>query len=44
MNLFNFLKISTEVMGDVTYAQFESRESVLDALVDNKVPIGLQFF
>ena len=31
---------STEVMGDVTYAVFDSKEQVLDALVDNKVPIG----
>lgn len=32
---------STEVMGDVTFARFDSRESVYDALVDNKVPIGI---
>jgi len=32
---------STEVMGDVTYALFESRQGVVDALVENKVPIGI---
>jgi acyl-coenzyme A synthetase/AMP-(fatty) acid ligase len=31
---------STEVMGDVTYAVFKSRQEVVDALVENKVPIG----
>lgn len=31
---------STEVMGDVTYSAFESREHALAAMVDNKVPIG----
>lgn len=31
---------STEVMGDVTYATFTSRQDVMDAVIDNKVPIG----
>lgn len=31
---------STEVMGDVTYVAFKSREDVLAALIDDKIPIG----
>lgn len=31
---------STEVMGDVTYSAFESRDQALTAMVENKVPIG----
>ena len=34
---------STEVMGDVTYAEFESRTEVKDSLLDNKVPIGMSY-
>lgn len=33
---------STEVMGDVTYASFESENQVLEAIVDSKVPIGMK--
>ena len=32
---------STEVMGDVTFAAFDSENQVKDSLVDNKVPIGM---
>lgn len=32
---------STEVMGDVTFATFKSRDDVLNALLDDKVPIGI---
>lgn len=32
---------STEVMGDVTYAAFASREEVLHVLIDHKIPIGI---
>jgi non-ribosomal peptide synthetase component F len=31
---------STEVMGDVTYAAFRSREDVLASFIDDKIPIG----
>ena len=31
---------STEVMGDVTYAAFQSRDEVLSTLIDDKTPIG----
>lgn len=33
---------STEVMGDVTFATFKSRDDVLAALLDDKVPIGIR--
>lgn len=32
---------STEVIGDVTYAEFKSRTEVIDSLIENKVPIGI---
>lgn len=32
---------STEVMGDVTYAAFRSRDDVLATLIDDKTPIGI---
>lgn len=32
---------STEVMGDVTYVAFQSRDDVIASLLDNKVPIGI---
>lgn len=31
---------STELMGDVTYATFKSREDVLASFIDDKIPIG----
>ncbi|XP_057376385.1 beta-alanyl-bioamine nonribosomal peptide synthetase ebony-like isoform X2 [Daphnia carinata] len=31
---------STELMGDVTYATFRSREDVLASLIEEKIPIG----
>lgn len=35
---------STEVMGDVTYAAFRSREDVLVSFKDDKIPIGKTYF